>query len=137
MACLDAVECVSRFAHAVGRALVARDPLHLTLEFHKVDRAGRILLDTGRNDYSATLAAAYAVRARPGAPVSAPCAWAALEQGTVSPRSFTLRSMMRHLPDLDDPWRDMRPTSLHHAIEALRRIATRPDAADSADAGIS
>ena len=42
-----------------------RDPKQLTQEFNKADRGGRILVDTGRNDYSATFAAAYAVRARP------------------------------------------------------------------------
>ena len=36
---------------------------HLTQEFSKADRGGRILVDTGRNGYSATFAAAYAVRA--------------------------------------------------------------------------
>ena len=66
---------VARFAHAVGRLLVARDPQHLTQEFSKADRGGRILVDTGRNAYSATYAATYAVRAKPGAPVSAPCTW--------------------------------------------------------------
>src|SRR5205814_414784 len=63
---------VARFAHAVGTLLVTRDPEHLTQEFSKKDRGRRILIDTGRNGYSATFAAAYAVRARPGAPISAP-----------------------------------------------------------------
>ena len=66
---------VVRFANMVGRILVSRDPERLTQEFSKADRGGRILVDTGRNAYSATFAAAYAVRARPGAPVSAPCTW--------------------------------------------------------------
>ena len=44
-------------------------------------RGKRILIDTGRNGYSATFAAAYAVRARPGAPVSAPCTWDEIEAG--------------------------------------------------------
>src|SRR5918992_1508083 len=61
-------DTVARFAHQVGRILVERDPVHLTQEFSKVDRAGRILVDTGRNGYSATFAATYTVRARPGAP---------------------------------------------------------------------
>ena len=59
----------------VGKLLVTRDPENLTREFHKVDRRGRILVDTGRNDYSAMFAAAYTVRARPGASISAPCTW--------------------------------------------------------------
>jgi bifunctional non-homologous end joining protein LigD len=66
---------VARFAHRVGKLLVERDPENLTREFHKVDRKDRIFVDTGRNDYSATFAAAYTARARPGAPVSAPCTW--------------------------------------------------------------
>ena len=84
---------VARFAHAVGRLLVTRDPDHLTQEFAKVDRGGRILIDTGRNGYSATFAAPYAVRPKPGAPVSAPCTWDELERGNVGPRTFTLRAM--------------------------------------------
>ena len=50
-------------ARASARVLVQRDPEHLTQEFSKADRGGRILVDTGRNGYSATFAAAYAVRA--------------------------------------------------------------------------
>ena len=60
--------------NAVGKLLVSRDPKHLTQEFAK-DRGGRIHIDTGRNGYSATYAAAYAVRPKPGAPISAPCTW--------------------------------------------------------------
>ena len=77
---------VARFAHAVGALLVKRDPQHLTQEFSKADRGGRILVDTGRNGYSATFAAAYAVRAKPGAPVSAPCTWEELERGDGRPQ---------------------------------------------------
>ena len=53
-----------------GTLLVEPRPEHLTQEFSKADRGGRIFVDTGRNGYSATFAAAYAVRAKPGAPVS-------------------------------------------------------------------
>src|SRR4029453_7131060 len=72
---------VWRFANAVGTVLVKRDPQHLTQEFIKADRGGRILVDTGRNGYSATFAAPYAVRAKPGAPVSAPCTWEEVQDG--------------------------------------------------------
>ena len=71
------------FAHRVGSTLVERDRAHLTQEFSKADRGGRIYVDTGRNGYSATFAAAYTVRAKPGAPVSAPCTWEEVELGTV------------------------------------------------------
>ncbi|MGH9408378.1 MAG: non-homologous end-joining DNA ligase, partial [Vicinamibacterales bacterium] len=79
------VPTAARFADAVGTLLVRRHPEQLTQEFHKADRGGRILVDTGRNVYSATFAAAYAVRAKPGAPVSAPCTWEEVERGKVEP----------------------------------------------------
>jgi bifunctional non-homologous end joining protein LigD len=98
---------VARFAHAVGTLLVQRDPTHLTQEFSKADRGGRILVDTGRNGYSATFAATYAVRAKPGAPVSAPCTWEEVERGEVGPRTFTLRSMAGRIAEVGDLWSDM------------------------------
>jgi bifunctional non-homologous end joining protein LigD len=98
---------VSAFAHTVGRVLVQRHPERLTQEFLKVDRAGRIFVDTGRNDYSATFAAAYAVRAKPGAPVSAPCTWAELESGEVTPQTFTLRTMPERVAEVGDVWSDL------------------------------
>ena len=98
---------VARFAHTVGRILVSRDPDHLTQEFHKVDRGGRILVDSGRNGYSATYAATYTVRARPGAPVSAPCTWEEIERGDVGPKTFTLRAMAQRIAAAGDLWSDM------------------------------
>jgi len=95
---------VARFAHAVGTLLVTRDPDHLTQEFSKKDRGRRILVDTGRNGYSATFAAAYAVRARPGAPVSAPCTWEEIERGLVGPRTFTIETMAARVRDVGDLW---------------------------------
>jgi bifunctional non-homologous end joining protein LigD len=114
-------DTVARFAHQVGRMLVERDPDHLTQEFHKVDRAGRILVDTGRNGYSATFAATYTVRARPGAPVSAPCTWDEVESGEVHPKSFTLRNMEQRIADVGDLWSGLLKSkrSLARAIGAL------------------
>ena len=114
-------DTVARFAHRVGRMLVERDPDHLTQEFHKIDRAGRILVDTGRNGYSATFAATYTVRARPGAPVSAPCTWEEVERGEVHPKSFTLRTMEKRIADVGDLWSSLLKSkrSLGRAISAL------------------
>jgi bifunctional non-homologous end joining protein LigD len=115
---------VARFADAVGRRLVERDPSHLTLEFHKADRAGRILVDIGRNGYSATFAAAYAVRARPGAPVSAPCTWREVESGEVGPRTFSMRAMAGRVATVGDLWSNMRMQgrSLRRPLERLRAL---------------
>lgn len=115
---------VEAFAHAVGALLVKRYPAQLTQQFHKRDRGKRILIDTGRNGYSATFAAAYAVRARPGAPVSAPCTWDEVVRGEVHPRTFTLRNMPDRMEQLGDPWSDMRrrKRSLRRAVAKLKSL---------------
>ena len=115
---------VGRFAHGVAALLVKRNPKDLTLEFAKADRGGRILVDIGRNGYSATFAATYAVRARPGAPVSAPCTWEEIESGEAGPRTFTLRTMASRIAKAGDLWFDMRKRkrSLRRPMEKLRQL---------------
>ena len=114
------------FAHAVGALLVKRDPEHLTQEFIKADRGSRILVDTGRNGQGATFAAAYAVRARPGAPVSAPCTWEELERDRIGPQAFALRTMAERIAQLGDLWAELAANrqSLDRAIEQLRGMVT-------------
>ncbi len=115
---------VVRFADAVARLFVSRAPEMLTLEFSKADRGGRIYVDTGRNTQGATFAAAYTVRARPGAPVSAPCTWDEFEAARVHPRSFTLETMRARLKDVGDLWAGMRRQgrSLARPMAKLRRL---------------
>lgn len=115
---------VAHFAHRVGKILVQRDPDNLTQEFSKVDRGGRILVDTGRNGYSATYAATYTVRAKAGAPVSAPCTWEELERGDVGPRTFTVRNMAQRVADVGDLWSDLLRSkrSLQRPIERLEKL---------------
>ena len=108
------------FAHTVAQELVTRDPSHLTLEFSKADRGGRIYVDTGRNGYGATYAAPYAVRPIRGAPVSAPCTWDEIEAGTVHPQSFTLRTMPQRITEVGDLW-----AGVYRRGRSLRRPLSR------------
>jgi bifunctional non-homologous end joining protein LigD len=121
------MDTVARFAHAVGTLLVRRDPKNLTQEFHMVNRGRRILIDTGRNGWSATHAAAYAVRAKPGAPVSAPCTWDELESGSIGPRSLTLRDMAARIESVGDLWSGMRRRrrSLQRPMLALQNLSEK------------
>jgi bifunctional non-homologous end joining protein LigD len=116
---------VASFANAVGAVLVRRDGKNLTQEFSKVDRRGRIYVDTGRNHPPATYAATYAVRAKPGAPVSAPCTWEELAEGAVGPQSFSLRTMADRLAGVGDLWEAMNGNgqSLQRPSELLRAAA--------------
>ncbi len=118
----SSMDQVARFANGVGVLAVRLAPDQLTQEFSKVDRKGRIYVDTGRNGYSATFAAAYTVRAKRGAPVSAPCTWEELEQGQVAPATFTLRTLPGRVAKVGDVWADMRKRgrSLTRPAEKLR-----------------
>jgi bifunctional non-homologous end joining protein LigD len=111
----------ARFADTAGEMFTARAPDRLTREFSKADRGGRIYVDTGRNGYSATFAAAYTVRARRGAPVSAPCSWDEIEHGIVDPNTFTIRNVPQRVAKSGDLWADMkRGRSLTRAIARVR-----------------
>ena len=113
---------VSSFAGFVGQILVARHPQMLTQEFSKADRGGRIYVDTGRNHPPATFAVAYAIRPKPGAPVSAPCTWEEVEKGKVEPQTFTVRNMAARVARVGDPWSTLHdtPQSLASIVKKLR-----------------
>ena len=110
-----------RFAHAAGAVLVKRHPERFTQEFLKTERAGRILIDTGRNGPGATFAATYAVRPKPGAPISAPCTWQEIEAGEVEPQSFRLRTLPERVARLGDLWAEL-PARGQPLVAALAQI---------------
>jgi bifunctional non-homologous end joining protein LigD len=114
----------ARFVDAVGKLFVGLAPDSLTQEFAKVDRRGRIYVDTGRNGYHSTFAAAYTVRARRGAPVSAPCTWPEVERGEVEPATFTVKNMLDRVAKIGDVWADMRRRgkSLKRPMEKLSKM---------------
>lgn len=115
---------VADFAQAVGVAFVARAPGQLTQEFSKRDRKGRIYVDTARNGYGATFAAAYTVRARTGAPVSAPVTWDEMQRGKVTPQSFNLRNMPARIAKVGNAWDDM-PRKGRSLTRAIATLSTR------------
>jgi bifunctional non-homologous end joining protein LigD len=119
------MEQVAHFANGVGALLVKLAPDALTQEFSKADRRGRIYVDTGRNGYAATFAAPYTVRAKRGAPVSAPCTWAEIERGEVEPGSFNLRNMPERVGQVGDLWAGLRRKGrpLKGPMEELRDLA--------------
>lgn len=115
-------EVVGSFTHGAGALLVKRHPQLFTQEFIKADRGERVLIDTGRNWPGATFAAVYAVRPKPGAPVSAPCSWDEVERGVVRPQTLTLRAMSERLATTGDLWKNLHddPSSLEAPFAALR-----------------
>jgi bifunctional non-homologous end joining protein LigD len=94
-------DTVKIFSIAVAEALAARHPDDFTTEGRIANRHGRLYLDIGRNGYAQTMAAPYAVRALPGAPVSMPLDWSELDD--FAPGRDTLRGVAERLV-APDPW---------------------------------
>ena len=97
-------DAVKMFSMAVAEALAARHPDDFTTEGRIAKRNGRLYLDIGRNGYAQTMAAPYAVRAKPGAPVSVPLDWSELDDWV--PGRHTLRTIDDRLAR-PDPWAGM------------------------------
>ncbi len=95
------------FADSVGQRLAASDPEHLTTEFMKQKREGRLFIDLNRNAYAQTAVAAYSVRARHAAPIAMPMAWPDVESDTLRPDGVRIRSVWDWLTARDDPWKQM------------------------------
>ena len=95
---------VRAFAEAVGRMLVRQDPKRLTMEWSKAKRGDRIYVDVGRNAYAQHGVAPYAVRAKPDAPVATPLRWEELDDRSLRPDRWTLRTLPERLAGEGDPW---------------------------------
>jgi bifunctional non-homologous end joining protein LigD len=107
------------FANAVGHRLAEDDPDHLTMEFRIANRGGRIYVDVTRNAYAQHSVAAYAVRAKPGAPVATPLHWEELDDPGLSSRSWDIRTIGERL-DAGDPWQ-----GYGRAARSVRKAAER------------
>jgi bifunctional non-homologous end joining protein LigD len=100
-------EEVHLFADGVAQRLAASDPDHLTTEFSKQKREGRLFLDVNRNAYAQTAVAPYAVRARNGAPIAVPVTWSDVESDGLRPDGVGIRTIAEWLKGRDDPWKSM------------------------------
>jgi bifunctional non-homologous end joining protein LigD len=99
------------FADHVAQRLAETDPDHLTTEFMKQKREGRLFIDVNRNAYAQTAAAPYAVRARRTAPIAVPIAWSDVENDALRPDGVTIRNIWDWLGDRKDPWNQMESSS--------------------------
>ena len=97
-------EQVRHAAIGFGRELERRDG-GVTTAWWKEERGERIFLDYNQNNRDRTIAGAWSLRARPGAPVSAPMTWSGLA-GVTDPRAFNLVTVPDYLAD-GDPWAGM------------------------------
>jgi len=83
-----------RFAKLLCTHMAAESPDRYVVTMSKKVRVGRIFLDDLRNAEKATAVAPLSPRARMGAPVSMPVAWAQVRRG-LDPARFTVRTAPR------------------------------------------
>ena len=91
---------VRHAAIAFGRELERRLPDQVTTSWWKEERGARIFIDFNQNARDRTIASAYSIRPKPGAPVSAPLAWDELSE--VTPEDFTVATMPTRFAQLGD-----------------------------------
>jgi DNA ligase D len=106
---------VRHAAIALGRELQRRLPGQVTTNWWKEERGERIFVDYNQNARDRTIASAYSVRPKPGAPVSAPLAWEELDH--VAPEDFTVATMPARFAEVGD--RHAAIDDVAHSLEPL------------------
>ena len=97
----------SAWVETLSRAIGATVPDIVSWEWAKAERGGKARLDYTQNAAIKTLVAPYAVRPRPGAPVSAPITWAELDDPDLRPDRWTIRTLPDRVAELGDLWAGM------------------------------
>jgi DNA ligase D len=116
-------------AIAFGRELERRMPGRVTTSWWKEERGERIFVDYNQNARDRTIASAYSVRPKPGAPVSAPLAWEELAE--VSPEDFTVATMPARFAEVGD--RHAAIDEVSHSLEPLLEMYERDEAEGRGD----
>ena len=106
---------VRHAAIAFGRELERRTP-GVTTKWWKEERGEAIFVDYNQNARDRTIASAYSLRPKPGAPVSTPVTWDELATIT-DPREFNLHTVPGRLADIGDPHAEI--DDLAHSLETM------------------
>jgi DNA ligase D len=108
-------------AIAFGRELERRVPDQVTTSWWKEERGERIFIDFNQNARDRTIASAYSIRAKPGAPVSAPLHWDEVPE--VRPEDFTVATMPTRFAQLGDRHAEIDDVS--HSLQPLLDLYER------------
>jgi bifunctional non-homologous end joining protein LigD len=111
---------VRRAAVALAREVERRAPAIATSKWWKEERHG-VFIDYNQNAKDRTVAAAYSVRPKPDARVSAPLTWEEIE--VCDPADFTIETMPGRFAKIGDRHHDIdrRPCSLGLLLELAAR----------------
>ena len=107
-------------AEKIAAVVSAKYPRLATLERSLQRRPkGTIYVDAQQNARGKSVASAYSVRERPGAPVSAPLQWDELERN-LQIQDFTIATMRRRIDDVGDIWGEaLKRRNLKRAIDRV------------------
>lgn len=94
---------VKGFAREFAQAMAEAEPKLYTATLSKKARRGRIFIDYLRNGRGATAIAPFSTRARPGAPIACPIAWADLDR--IAPSDIRVGD--ENAPKLPEEWRGL------------------------------
>jgi DNA ligase D-like protein (predicted polymerase) len=117
---------VRHAAIAFGRELERRLPGRVTTKWWKEERGECIFVDYNQNARDRTIASAYSIRPKPGAPVSAPVDWDELPG--VAPEDFTVATMPARFAEVGD--RHAAIDEVAHSLEPLLELYESQDAGD-------
>jgi DNA primase len=120
---------VRHAAIAFGRELERRMPGQVTTKWWKEQRGERIFVDYNQNARDRTIASAYSIRPKPGAPVSAPVTWD--ELGECQPEDFTVATMPARFAEVGD--RHAAINDAHHSLQPLLDMYERDEAEGEGD----
>ena len=120
---------VRHAAIAFGRELERRLPGEVTTKWWKEERGERIFVDYNQNARDRTIASAYSIRPKPGAPVSAPVTWDELAE--VVPEDFTVATMPARFADVGD--RHAAIDDVAHSLQPLLDLYERDEAEGRGD----
>jgi len=108
-----------RFSEIVAGAIARSYPKLATTQWSKAKRRG-VLIDANQNGEGKTIASAYSVRPRPGAPVSTPVRWDEVKPG-LDPAQFTMEVVQQRVAEHGDLFEGVLTTKqrLNDALKAL------------------
>ncbi len=120
---------VRHAAIAFGRELERRMPGRVTTKWWKEERGETVFVDYNQNARDRTIASPYSVRAKPGAPVSAPLLWDELPE--VQPEDFTVESMPARFAEVGDRFEAI--DDKNHSLEPLLEMYERDESEGEGD----
>jgi bifunctional non-homologous end joining protein LigD len=108
------------FSEIVAGAIARAHPGLATTEWTKAKRRG-VLIDTNQNGEGKTIASAYSVRPKAGAPVSTPVRWDEVNE-SLDPFAFTMDAVLDRVGRVGDLFEGVLTTkqSLGDALRSLR-----------------